>query len=135
MSLISPLLVQIALTFIVMFTLVRYRIVELNSKRVNPDDVPLRKASWPERATLAGSNFLSQFEMPVLFVSLVLLQVVTKTDDQIQLYLAWTYVIARILHYIFHVFIQNNNLRTIAFSISTFSLMAMWIRFAIAFYA
>lgn len=135
MSLISPLLIQIALTFLVMFTLVRYRLVELSSSRVNPDDVPLRKASWPERATLADSNFLSQFELPVLFIALVLLQIVTKTDDQIQLYLAWTYVIARILHYIFHVFVTNNNLRTIAFSISTFSLMAMWIRFAIAFYA
>ncbi|MGH1405492.1 MAG: MAPEG family protein [Rhodomicrobiaceae bacterium] len=135
MSLITPMLVQIALTFLVMFTLVRFRIVEIFSKRVNEDDIPLRKVEWPEKATRADSNFLSQFEMPVLFIALVILQVVTKTDDQLQLYLAWGYVISRILHYIFHIFISQNVIRTVFFTISSFILMAMWVRFAIAFYA
>jgi hypothetical protein len=135
MSLITPLLVQIALTFLVMFTLVRFRIVEIFSKRVNEDDIPLRKVEWPEKATRADSNFLSQFEMPVLFIALVILQVVTKTDDQLQLNLVWGYVISRILHYIFHIFVSQNTLRTVFFTISSTILMVMWVRFALIFYA
>lgn len=135
MSLITPLLVQIALIFLVMFTMVRFRIVEIIFKRVNEDEIPLRKAEWPEKATRAHSNFLSQFEMPMLFIALVILQVATKTDDQVQLYLAWGYVISRIFHYIFHVFITHNIPRTLCFFISAFILIAMWVRFGLAVYA
>ena len=135
MSLIAPLLAQVALMFLVLFTLVRYRVVEILTKRIDENDVPLRKAEWPEKATRADSNYLSQFELPVLFIALVILQVVTKTDDQMQLYLAWGYVACRIFHYIFHIFIAQNTLRTVFFTISSFILMVMWVRFALAIYA
>ena len=72
--------------------------------------------------------------MPMLFISLVVLQVVTKTGDQVQFYLAWSYVISRFLHFIFHIFITSNNARTIVFAISSFILMAMWIRFGLVIY-
>ena len=135
MSLVAPLLVQVVLVFLVMIVLVCFRWIEIFSKRINEDDIPLRKVEWPEKATRADSNFLSQFEMPVLFIALVVLQVVTKTDDQLQLYLAWGFVISRIFHCIFHIFITHNPLRIISFTISTFILMAMWIRFALAIYS
>ena len=135
MSLIAPLLAQVALMFLVLFTLVRYRVVEILTKRIEENDVPLRKAEWLEKATRADSNYLSQFEIPVLFIALVILQVVTKTDDHFQLYLAWGYVICRFFHYIFHIFITQNILRTTFFTISTFILLAMWVRFGLAIYS
>lgn len=135
MQLITPLLVQVILIFFVMFYLVRYRVSELSAKQANPDDVPLRQAKWTDHTARIGNNFLSQFELPVLFIALVILQVVTKTDDTVQLYLAWAFVAMRVLHMLFHTMFRHNQARVMTFAIAAFILLVMWVRFAIAFYS
>ena len=131
MSLLTPLYAQVALTFIVMFIMVGFRFKAVSAGIVKPEDVSLRQPLWPEGATKASNNFLNQFEVPVLFFGLVILHIVTQTGDQIQLYLAWVHVIFRVLHAIAHIFYNNINIRTLFFVISTFTLMGMWVRFAL----
>ena len=131
MALLTPLYAQVALTFIVMFIMVGYRAKAVSNGVVKPEDVSLRQPLWPEAATKASNNFLNQFEVPVLFFALVILHIVTKTGDQTQLYLAWIHVIFRIFHAITHIFFNNVHLRTLVFVISTFTLIAMWVRFAL----
>ncbi len=131
MSLLTPLYVQVALTFIVLFIMIGFRVKALTTGGLKPEDVSLRQPLWPETATKASNNFLSQFEVPVLFFTLVILHIVTQTGDQTQLYLAWVHVIFRVFHAITHIFFNTNTIRTLFFAISTFTLMGMWARFAL----
>ncbi len=129
MDILSPLFVQVALTFLLLFAMGYSRVGSIKAKKVRVKDIALRQANWTEKTTKIANCFHNQLETPILFYVLVLLLIITKQADNVQVVLAWVYVIARIIHAIIHVTNNNVNQRFFAFLASVVILALMWAKF------
>ena len=74
-----------------------------------------------------SANLSNQFEWPMFFyTACVLLIAMDKPIAGVQIYLAWTFVIGRVLHSIVQIFTDNIRLRGVVFTINFIAVLAMW---------
>ena len=72
-----PLFVEVILTFVIWSWMAVLRARDFESGAVRPDNVALREPNWPKRTMQLGNAFSNQFELPVLFYVLTILEYVT----------------------------------------------------------
>lgn len=128
---IAPVLVQVALTFLLMMALGRARVASAGNGEVKIKDIALSSDAWPQRIRQIGNSYANQFEMPVLFYVLVGLLIVTKSGTAVMLALAWVFVLSRIVHALIHVTSNRVIHRFYAFLVGVIALGAMWVLFAL----
>ena len=74
-----------------------------------------------------SANLSNQFEWPIFFhIACVLLIAMDEPIDSMQVYLAWVFVIGRVLHSIVQIFTNNIRLRGMVFAINFIAVLAMW---------
>jgi hypothetical protein len=122
-----PLFVEVILTFVLLFTMAPLRTRDFASGAVRPDDIALREQKWPKRTTQFANAFSNQFELPVLFYVLTILEYVTHLAGIIFVVLAWIFVIFRILHAYVHVTSNIVRLRGAFYAIGAVVLAIMWV--------
>ncbi|HUC50526.1 MAG TPA: MAPEG family protein, partial [Xanthobacteraceae bacterium] len=96
------------------------------SGAVRPRDVALREPKWPARTTQFANAYANQFELPVLFYVLTILEYITHLAGIVFVALAWVFVIFRILHAYIHVTSNIVRLRGTLFAVSAAVLAIMW---------
>jgi hypothetical protein len=126
-----PLLVQVALTFALLFWNGRLRFAAVKRGEVRPTDVALREPKWPSRSLQVGNAYQNQLELPVLFYLLTILAWATRTADLVFVILAWVFVILRLAQAYIHVTDNNLARRGAAFGAGAIVLLVMWLIFAI----
>ena len=122
-----PLFVEVILTFVLLFTMAPLRTRDFASGAVRPDDIALREQKWPKRTTQFANAFSNQFELPVLFYVLTILEYVTHLAGIVFVVLAWVFVIFRILQAYVHVTSNIVRLRGAFFAIGAVVLAIMWV--------
>ncbi|MEJ2535302.1 MAG: MAPEG family protein [Gammaproteobacteria bacterium] len=129
-ALLYPLLVQVTLTFAVMFRMYAQRSAEFRTERIRPREVATRREAMNRLRSSAASsdNFSNQFEMPVLFYTAVVLAVTLLVQDLLLVMLAWIYVGLRVIHAAIHLSYNDVLHRFYAFVLSAFVLLAIWLR-------
>lgn len=130
-SLLLPVFVQVALTFGLMFWMASHRVHAIRNGEVRPRDIALRQPNWPARATQIANCFHNQLELPILFYVVVALILITRTNSDIFVVLAWGYVIARLVHAYIHTGANRVDHRFYAMVAGAVILGAMWIVFAV----
>jgi hypothetical protein len=130
-SLLLPVFVQVALTFGLMFWMASLRVRAIRARSVRPKDIALREPNWPERATQIANCFHNQLELPVLFYALVAFILITRTNSDVFVILAWIYVICRFIHAWIHTGANEVDKRFYAMLAGTVVLGAMWVIFVI----
>lgn len=130
-DLLLPLLVQVGLTFVLLYAMAFSRLGAVRTRQVKMADVALRQPNWPQRPTQIANAFQNQLETPILFYLLVLLLLVTNTSSAIFVTLAWVWVALRIVHALIHT--SNNNVRQrfYVFAAGITVLLVMWALFAV----
>lgn len=119
-----------ALTFVMLTGILITRIAAAKAGQVTPRDFAFGESERvPKQSRLISRNYLSLFELPVLFYVLCLMLFVTKTVSDGQLILAWAYVALRVLHSLIHVTINHILFRLLAFAGSVTVLLTMWVLF------
>ena len=108
----------------------RSRIGALKSGQVKMADVALGQFNWPTKTQQISNNFNSQFQLPVLFYVLTLLEIVLHQADFLFVVLAWLFVLSRVVHTYIHTGTNYVRHRFNAFAAGVFILMAMWLIFA-----
>jgi hypothetical protein len=126
MEVLLPVFVQVILTFYVAFVLAYHRVSAVRSGELRGKKIALREPNWPDRTRQYENNYLSQFELPVLFYVLMVLLLITRQADFIQMTLAWIFVVSRIAHGYVHLTSNRINLRGPLFGIGLFVLTIMW---------
>ena len=121
-----PLFVEVILTFALMFWMGALRNGDFRSGAVKPQDVALREPIWPGRTAQATNSFSNQFELPVLFYVLTILEWVTRHVGYVFVILAWIFVICRVLQAYIHLTSNDYRLRSTFYSIGALVLMIMW---------
>jgi hypothetical protein len=121
-----PLFVEVILTFVLMNWMGVLRRRDFSSGAVQPQSVALREANWPRRTMQAANAYANQFELPVLFYVLTILEWVTRHAGYVFVILAWIFVICRLLQAYVHITSNVVRWRSMFFSIAALVLMIMW---------
>jgi hypothetical protein len=132
-AILYPVFVQVLLVIVVcaLMAIARGRhIASLPGGRANPD-LSARRIAWPEDAAKRAASFTNQFEMPVLFYTVVAFALITKGADTVMIVLAWLFVITRLVHAAIHIGPNDVRLRTPAFALGVLVLGIMWIKLAL----
>ena len=123
-----PMLTLIGWTML-MLTLVGQRRF---ASRLHPREFAVgESAQVPPRVSLPNRNFMNLLEMPVLFYVVCISLYVTKNVDSVSIWLAWLYVLLRILHSLIHLSYNHVVHRLLAFTFSNFTLIALWAIFIV----
>ncbi|MGW8206876.1 MAG: MAPEG family protein [Hyphomicrobiaceae bacterium] len=102
-ALIGALLVQVLLTFVLLYWLGIARARSARRGEVRVKDVALSSVPWPDRLKQIGNAYQNQLEVPVLFYAAALLAIVAGVVDAFVVGLAWAFVALRIVHAAIHV--------------------------------
>jgi hypothetical protein len=125
-----PVFVLVGLTFVLLLWMAGVRARSLTSGEVKFRDVALGQ-NWPARATQIGNSFRNQFELPVLFYTLIALALPLRHADLVIVLLSWVFVITRFAHA--GIFVTSNDVRqrSLAWFAGVLVLFVMWIYFAL----
>jgi hypothetical protein len=130
-SVLLPLFVQVALTFILMVWMGTMRVAAVRRGEVKASDIALREPKWPSRLLQVQYAFHNQIELPVLFYVLTILAWITRFADVLFVVMAWLFVALRVAHAYVHVTDNNVPRRGLVFIAGATVLMIMWAIFAI----
>jgi hypothetical protein len=125
-SVLLPLFVEVILTFLLMLRTGALRGRDFRTGNVKPQDVALREPNWPQRTAQAANSFSNQFELPVLFYVLTILEWITRHAGTVFVALAWIFVACRLLQAYVHVTSNIVRLRGAFYSVGAVVLMIMW---------
>jgi hypothetical protein len=126
MEVLLPVFVQVILTFVVTYMMAYHRVTLIRSGALRGKKIALREPNWPDHVNQISNNYLSQFELPVLFYVLMILLMITRQADIIQVTLAWIFVVSRIAHAYVHLTSNRISLRGPLFGIGLLVLSIMW---------
>jgi hypothetical protein len=121
-----PLFAEVILTFALMLRMGALRNADYRSGAVKPQDVALREPKWPTRTTQTAHSFSNQFELPVLFYVLTILEWMTRHAGILFVTLAWIFVVFRVLQAYVHVTSNVVRLRGTFYIVGALVLMIMW---------
>jgi len=127
-----PLLAMVFLTFAVWVYLYALRIPEIKRLGIDPDELQDRAESH-KLLTVSGAasnNLKNLFEIPILFYLAAMIAMLLMIQDDLLVWLAWGFVILRVVHSAIHCSYNRVMHRFIAYLISCLFLMFMWIRLA-----
>ncbi len=130
-AVILPVLVQVGLTFILLFRMGRSRLAHLRTGEVQVKDIALGERNWPKRILQLQNSYQNQFELPVLFYALVALALITRKADMVFVVMAWLFVASRLAHAYIHTTSNKIAWRFQSFVVGVLILAAMWVIFGI----
>lgn len=126
-SILVPMFVQVALTFVLLFWMGVLRLRALRMGHVKPPQVALREPNWPPRVLQVGNAFHNQLELPLLFYTVILLALQARVLDVVLLVLSWMFVLSRLVHTYIHVTSNRLDRRTAVFGVGAIALLLMWV--------
>ena len=129
-TILLPVFVLVALTFILIFTLGMSRANVLKRGEVRIPDIALGQRVWPAKQQQISNCYDNQFQLPVLFYVLTILAIFTKHADYLFVVLAWVFVASRLVHAYIHCTTNYVRYRFLSFAIGLIVLIAMWAIFA-----
>lgn len=123
---------MVFLTFVVWIYLYALRIPEIKRLGIDPDELQNRAESH-KLLTVSGAasnNLKNLFEVPILFYLAAMIAMLLMIQDDLLVWLAWGFVILRVVHSAIHCSYNRVMHRFFAYLISCLFLMFMWIRLA-----
>jgi len=119
---------MVLLTFVVGIIAFFARVKSVKSKSVDPRAYKLMDANhYPELVIKTTRNFNNQFEVPLLFYIGCLAYLVLDITSTLALYLAWVFVILRVVHSFIHITYNHLLHRIAVFWLSFFVVFTLWV--------
>ncbi len=128
-----PVFALVALIFVVWLVLLVQRVRHIGANPPTAETFATGASSkrYFEPVELSANNLANLFELPVLFFVLAILLLQTELANDIQVLLAWAFVVLRWAHSYIHIVVRNVRLRAPTYWLSVVLLLAMWIGFAV----
>ncbi|MEK6663802.1 MAG: MAPEG family protein [Pseudomonadota bacterium] len=89
----------------------------------------------PPAVSIPNRNYMNLLEAPVLFYVVCLILFVSATSSANAIYLAWAYVVLRMVHSAIHLTYNKVLHRMLAFAVSNVVLVALWVLAGLALYS
>jgi len=132
-SIFTPFFCMMLLTILVWFYMYYLRLTYLLREKIDPQTLSTsRKAAGviPDRLNAPSDNLMNLFELPILFYAVCIYLFVTEQVDVINLVLAYSYMILRVIHSVIHCTYNKVMQR---FHVYVLSSMVLWVLIIRAF--
>lgn len=126
-----PVLIQILLTFILLFRMGYLRISSLKKGTVKIKDIALGQNAWHEEAIKASNSYHNQFQVPLLFYTACIVAMIAQLNSILFVVLCWIFVVSRVFHAYIHSGSNHVPRRFQFFVLGVFSTISMWIVIAL----
>jgi hypothetical protein len=130
-AILLPLFVEVSLTLLLLLWLAVLRRNDFTSGAVSPSKIALREPNWPVRTQQVAYSFSNQFELPVLFYVLTILEIITRHADFVFVVLAWIFVVMRLGQAYVHTTSNVVLHRGTFYVVGALVLIAMWVIFMV----
>ena len=124
-----PVLALIVWTLIMFFWMYATRIPAFAKAGVSPDEARHPGADYnakiPSGVRAVADNYNHLHEQPTLFYALIFFAALTGGGDNMYMYLAWGYVVLRVVHSLVQCLSANVTNRFLVFAVSTLVLVVM----------
>lgn len=130
-ALLWPLITQVGLTFFVALMTLKARVTASKKGEVKLSYFKHNQGQAPQAMLRWGDNLQNQFELPVLFYTLVVLLIVSQQSSTLLIALAWVFALSRIVHTFIHVYSNHILHRMLSFIAGFSALFIMWIVFSL----
>ena len=125
----APVLALILWSLIIWCVMYARRIPAMQKARIDPDTAKSPDGDWKDKMPLkvqaAAHNYNHLMEQPTIFYALMFYIVLTNGESSLMGYLAWAFVILRVLHSLVQVSAGKVLVRFAIFSLSTIVLIVM----------
>ncbi|MDB2439230.1 MAPEG family protein [Hellea sp.] len=125
----APVLALILWSLIIWCVMYARRIPAMQKAKIDPDTAKSPDGDWKEKMPLkvqaAAHNYNHLMEQPTIFYALMFYIVLTNGESSLMGYLAWAFVILRVLHSLVQVSAGKVIVRFAIFSLSTIVLIVM----------
>jgi hypothetical protein len=128
--LLLPAFVQVALTVYVLTRMGQGRVRAVRSGQVKRSEIDT-KSAYSETVQKFANNYLSQFELPVLFYVVLLFALAIGLVDGVLIGLAWAFVVSRLAHSFVHTGSNRIATRFKIFVAGLVFLVGMWVWFGL----
>ncbi|WP_375202052.1 MAPEG family protein [Hyphococcus sp.] len=125
MTMITPVLALVIWTLIVWCWMYALRIPAMQKAKINPDDAihPGSLSSLPSDVRVAADNYNHLHEQPTIFYALAIYSYLVGVGDALNMWLAWGYVAARVVHSLIQIVLKKVLLRFMVFAAGSVILM------------
>lgn len=128
MALIYPMFALVVFTLLMVCFLGAARFVAVKKKQVRASYFKVYEGSAPpEFLVRVGRNYTNLLEMTLLFYVACVASIALNATTEAMLVCAWGYVITRVVHSAYHIFVNVPIVRLMIFSVSCIFLLAQWI--------
>jgi len=129
MSILHPLIIMVVLTFLVAIRLGYFAINSVLKGKVHIKQLRVYDGELPIDYKSARQHYKNMFEIPILFYLLCTLLLINNNCTQLDVMLAWGFVIFRLLHSLIRIQNRDVNMRFGAFTGSFIMLVFGWSNF------
>lgn len=129
LSLIYPMAVLMALTFLMLSLLLALRVKAVRLRKVSPRYFKLNKGGeLPDNLIAVSQNYSNLLELPLLFYTVCVVAIVLNQSAEYFVIHAWVYVALRYIHSYIHITYNHILHRLAIFGMSCFVLISMWVK-------
>ena len=125
----TPVLALILWSLIVWCIMYARRIPAMQKAKIDPDSAKSPDGDWkskmPESVQYAAHNYNHLMEQPTIFYALMFYIALTGGESSLMGYLAWGYVLLRVLHSLVQISSNKVMVRFSLFALSTILLIVM----------
>lgn len=123
-----PMFAMVLLTLFVGLMTVKARFMSIKNREISMKYYQLMQGdNIPSAITLSTRCFNNMFEVPVMFYVAATLYLVLGIESTTGLFLAWAFVILRVIQACIHLGYNNVIHRLIAFWLGFFTAIAIWV--------
>lgn len=125
MTMLTPVLALIVWTLIVWVWMYATRIPAMQKAKINPQSAMNAGAldSLPVEVRVVADNYNHLHEQPTIFYALAVYSFLVGVADPLNIWLAWGYVAARVVHSIMQIVVRKVILRFQVFALASVILM------------
>ena len=128
MTLIYPMFALVVFTLIIVCFLGGARYIAVQKKQIRAGYFKIYEGGTPpEFLTRISRNYSNLLEMTVLFYAACIAAIALNINSEAMIICAWGYVITRMVHSAYHIFVNVPIIRLMIFSVSCVFLLAQWI--------
>jgi hypothetical protein len=139
MAILQPVVALAAWTMVMWFWLYGTRIPALNAAKVDPEELVNDPALTldnvlPAQVQWKAHNYNHLHEAPTVFYAVAVVLAIIGQGDGLNAQAGWAYVVLRVIHSIIQATVNKVNLRFGVFALSSFCLMFLVARAAMAMF-
>ncbi|MCI5043185.1 MAG: MAPEG family protein [Aquisalinus sp.] len=125
---------QVALTLFLFARVASVRNTEIQADSSLLEKAAMDSSQYSLKAQKIGNSYNSQFQLPLLFYTIVAFAMLTASESYLLAGLGALFVLTRIIHMMVHVGSNNVMYRFLSFAAGYAILVIMWIVFGITYF-